>query len=353
MKVSDTQREVRSRFVDTPRLRCHLRESGDSSGIPVVFIHGNFSSSDYFDDFQRSMPAVYRCLAVDLRGYGQTQDLPVDATRGARDWSDDLHGLLTILNIPSAHFLGWSAGAAAVMQLALSHSAMVSSLTLLAPVSPYGFGGSKGVTGEPCYSDFAGSGGGIVNAEFVHRITTHDETDESPLSPRSVIRNTFVRPPFQLCREDVLLTASLRQKTGEKRYPGDALASPNWPFTSPGCWGPLNALSGRYLNLGDLVGLECKPPILWLRGDCDDVISDRSLADPAVLGEMGLLAGWPGHEHYPPQPMVGQMRNVLDAYALHGGDYREVVIPEVGHSPFLENPDEVLHHLAEFIGSQI
>ena len=41
----------------------------------------------------------------------------------------------------------------------------------------------------------------------------------------------------------------------------------------------------------------------------------------------------------PSQPMVGQTRAVLDRYAEAGGSYREVVLPETGHSPHLEQQD--------------
>jgi pimeloyl-ACP methyl ester carboxylesterase len=38
--------------------------------------------------------------------------------------------------------------------------------------------------------------------------------------------------------------------------------------------------------------------------------------------------------------MVSQTRAVLDQYAARGGQYSEVVIPNTGHSPYIEEPDE-------------
>jgi pimeloyl-ACP methyl ester carboxylesterase len=38
---------------------------------------------------------------------------------------------------------------------------------------------------------------------------------------------------------------------------------------------------------------------------------------------------------------------VLDGYAAAGGRYREVVIADTGHSPFLEKPAEFLAALVE------
>ncbi len=322
---------------------------GDDKGAPLVFLHGNFSSANYFEELMLSVPHGYLCIAVDLRGYGLSEDLTIDATRGAADWSDDLFALFEALDIPRAHIVGWSAGAAAVMQFMLDHSASVSSATLIAPVSPYGFGGSEDIYGTPCYEDFAGSGGGVVDREFVERIRNGDRTADSPLSPRNIIRQSFVAASARLAGEEALLTASLLQKVGDRRYPGDSLASPFWPYTSPGRWGPLNAVSAKYLDVSGIVDLQHKPPILWVRGDSDAVISDRSASDPAVLGELGLLPDWPGGDIYPAQPMVSQMRDVLERYKNNEGSYKEVVMAGVGHSPFLEKPDEFLKEFLLFL----
>jgi pimeloyl-ACP methyl ester carboxylesterase len=44
--------------------------------------------------------------------------------------------------------------------------------------------------------------------------------------------------------------------------------------------------------------------------------------------------------------MLGQIRDVLEKYAAAGGSYKEVVIEDAGHAPFIEKPEEfnaVLH----------
>ena len=72
--------------------------------------------------------------------------------------------------IERAHLVAWSAGGGVAYRFIADHPAKVITVTLQAPVSPYGFGGSKGIEGTPCYDDCAGSGGGVVNPEFVKRI---------------------------------------------------------------------------------------------------------------------------------------------------------------------------------------
>jgi pimeloyl-ACP methyl ester carboxylesterase len=45
-------------------------------------------------------------------------------------------------------------------------------------------------------------------------------------------------------------------------------------------------------------------------------------------------------EECPPQPMLDQIRFVLERYQANGGAYAEEVIADSGHSPMLEKPDE-------------
>lgn len=76
-----------------------------------------------------------------------------------------------------------------------------------------------------------------------------------------------------------------------------------------------------------------------MRGADDQIVSDTSLFDFGFLGQLGAVPAWLGAEVYPPQPMIGQMRAVLETYRGHGGRYREEVLTECGHSPHIEQPE--------------
>ena len=340
---------IRSARIPTARLDTHLLSCGDPAAAPVIFVHGNFSAATYFEELMLALSPHFYCLAPDLRGYGDSEPKGIDATRGARDLSDDLWFLMQSLNIERAHFLGWSLGAAPIVQLAIDRPGAARSLCLVAPVSPFGYGGSKNVGGEACYEDGAGSGGGAVPADFVARIAAKDTGRDDDFSPRNVIAGSFFYKPIKLAREDQLLAASLQQVTGTDHYPGDFKRSDNWPYVAPGQRGPINAISVRYLDLSHLIDAAERPPVLWIRGDRDVVISDNAAADFGTLGKMGVVENWPGEEVYPPQPMVAQMRQVLERYRVAGGDYRERVMRDVGHSPFLEKPAVFLRHYTEFL----
>lgn len=336
--------------IKTPRLEHYLLSCGDADRTPVFFIHGNFSSSSYYEELMLAMPDNYYCLAPDLRGYGDSENKTIDARRGARDWSDDLLSLMSTLNIKRAHFVGWSTGAAPILQLAIDKPEAVLSLCLVAPVSPFGFGGSKTPQGVPCNNDFSGSGGGTVNSGFIERLLADDHSSAEALSPRNVIRNSFFSKPRILEREDDLLAASMKQALGPQQYPGDFGHSNNWPNITPGDFGPINAISAKHLKLSDFVNIEPKPPVLWIHGSDDKIISDHSFSDFGYLGQQGLVEGWPGDKLYPPQPMVSQTRYLLEQY----GNYQEVEMADVGHSPFLEKPVEFLQVFCQhLVGEKI
>ena len=155
-----------------------------------------------------------------------------------------------------------------------------------------------------------------------------------------------MRPPFVPEHEDRYVASMLSTRIGEDHYPGDARTSPTWPGTAAGDRGVLNALSPVHLRLDGIDAVEPKPPILWIRGDSDIIVSDTSAYDLAYLGSVGAVPGWPGPLEVPPQPMVGQTRAVLDRYAAAGGRYREVVVSDAGHSPHLERPEQFRHALS-------
>jgi pimeloyl-ACP methyl ester carboxylesterase len=141
------------------------------------------------------------------------------------------------------------------------------------------------------------------------------------------------------------------EKIGNDRYPGDMTPSANWPMVAPGVWGPINATSPKYYDGSGIVDAKVKPPILWIRGADDQIVSDNSLFDFGTLGQLDLVPGWPGADVFPPQPMVSQMRAVLDKYQANGGQYQEVVIADSGHSPLIEKPKEFREALVTFLQS--
>ncbi|WP_328709166.1 alpha/beta hydrolase [Microbispora hainanensis] len=328
--------------VSTSRLTLNVLSVPGSAGDPVVFVHGNVSSSAFWRSTMTAIAAEgFRPYAVDLRGFGDTDPEPVDASRGVRDYSDDVLALLD--RIGPAHLVGWSLGGGVVMQALRDRPDVVRSAVLVNPVSPYGFGGTTGPDGVLTSPDGAGSGGGAANPEFVAALRAGDRSADSPVSPRNVLRATYVAVGTDLGEEeDAFVESMLSTRIGDDHYPGDSAASDAWPNVAPGKRGVLNTIAPTNFRIDDLHEIDPKPPILWIRGDQDVIVSDTSLFDLAHLGAIGAV---PGSDGTPAQPMVAQTRAVLDRY----GDYREVVIEGAGHGPHLDRPEEfraaLLDHL--------
>ena len=342
--------------VPTSRLRTHVLTAGPSDGPVLVLVHGNVSSGRFFAPAMSMLASQFRCLAPDLRGFGLSETVAADARRGVRDFANDLHALITegglVPDGQPVHLLGWSLGAGVVLQYATDHPGAVASIVLESPMSPYGFGGTRDLAGARCWPDFAGSGGGTANPDLVRRIAEGDRGSDAPTSPREVLTTLYGRPPFDLPAglEDELVDGMLQMATGDDFYPGDATTSPNWPGTAPGTRGVNNAISPKYCDVSGFADIVAgRPDVLWVRGDSDQIVSDASLVDLGQLGLMGAVPGWPGAGVYPPQPMVGQMRHVLDAYRAAGGRYEEHVLTDCGHSPHLERPEEFLALVAGFL----
>ena len=351
MNGSNLLEGVGSEVIATSRLETHLLAGGPEGGAPIVFVHGNASSSRFFEDTLAVLPSRYRGLAPDLRGFGESEAMPLDATRGVADFSDDLRFLTEALGLEEIHLVGWSAGGSVAMRYATDYPSRVASLALVDPMSPYGFGGTKDVDGTPCWADFAGSGGGTANPEFVRRLEAKDRTEGDPNSPRNVMNNFYFKPPFRATskREEAYLWSVLSTRVGDENYPGDMTVSENWPGVAPGTKGMNNAISPKYCNLEGFALVEPGPPVLWVRGDSDAIVSDTSVLDFGTLGRMNAVPGWPSEEIFPPQPMVSQIRAVLDAYEAQGGTYREEVIPDCGHTPHVEKPEEFRRLLFDFL----
>ena len=340
--------------IETTRLTQNVWTSGPQDGVPLLLVHGNLSSGGFWRYVAEELGEDVRVIAPDLRGYGDTDPEPIDATRGLGNMADDLHALLETLGLAGrrkVNAAGWSMGAGVLQQMMLEHPDDLASVTLIAPLSPYGFGGTKGATGEHATVDAAACGAAGANPAFVQRLAAKDASDADPQTSPRVVMRTFYGGGDNAANidEDFLTDELLKTRTGDDFYPGTAVPSETWPGLATGDRGVLNTMSPKYYDASAIVDLARKPAIVWIHGNEDKVVADGSLFDLATLGQMGAVPGWPGEDVLPPQPMVQQTRAVLDAYQAGGGEVTEVALTGVDHGIPLAVPGRVADEITRVL----
>ncbi len=116
-------------------IRLHTIDKG--SGEPLVLLHGNGESSEYFSRQIGFFSACRRVLAVDTRGHGRSPRGTGPFT--LERFADDLHDLLTCLNIGRADLLGFSDGGNIALLFALKYPEKAGRLILNgANLHPFG-----------------------------------------------------------------------------------------------------------------------------------------------------------------------------------------------------------------------
>jgi len=112
------------------------RETG-SGEKTLLLIHGNQSSSLFYEFLMRDFENSAHLIAVDMAGFGNSEYKSRHMT--IKEWADDIALFMTAKNIDNAIVLGWSAGGGVAMELSACYPDKVQSLVLLASVGVKGF----------------------------------------------------------------------------------------------------------------------------------------------------------------------------------------------------------------------
>lgn len=334
-----------TKTVKTSRLTMAYHHAGKPGAPKLMLIHGNASSSLFYLPIMKRLEEKFELVAPDMRCFGESEALPVDAKRGMRDFSDDVDAFAEAIGWDSFSLLGWSLGGGIAMQYAIDHSEKLEKLILQAPLSPFGFGGTYDEDGKKLEPLGLGSGGGCANVQLVASLL---EGKRDFIA--QTIDGVYVAPPYQIESglKEMYIDSVMATRVGEGMYPGNKTMAPVWPFIAAGDDGICNTMAPNFCDLSGLADIENKPDILWIRGAQDIMVSDTSLCDLAYLGQLGAVPGYPGADVCPPQPMLKQTRFVLEKYKANGGFYQETVI-NGGHGCMLDNEDEFVKELLSFM----
>ena len=336
-----------AKVAQTPHMDISVLTCGDPKAEAILFIHGNLSSSIFWAQTMMALQDEFACMAPDLRGFGATEPLKVDATLGLDDMAADLFALTDLLARSRFHVVGHSMGGGVAMKMMLMRPQALRSVTLVNTISPYGYSGSIDKKGTPCHADGSPGGAGYVDAEFVRRLAMGDRGQDSAFSPRSVLSQLYFKPPFIPRNFEALLDSMLSTRIGDDWYPGNTVKSHCGPGLAPGERGIVNAMSRRYFDASGIVNIQPKPPLLWVRGTEDLIVCEQGQStntDPE-----GADGGKQASTAF--QPMIKQTRSVLKDYRYKGGSVIEHPIEDAGHTPFLEKPAEFNRALVQFVRS--
>lgn len=114
-------------LVNVDGLRLSVLEAG--TGDPIIFVHGVVTTSNIFPKYVGAYAPEFRGIAVDLRGYGDSEKPATGFT--IERFARDLIGLADALEIEKAVWVGVSMGGMILQQLALDHPERVRALVLV------------------------------------------------------------------------------------------------------------------------------------------------------------------------------------------------------------------------------
>ena len=232
--------------ITTSRLTTAYRVHGTPGARKLLLIHGNASSSAFYEPLMERLADEFYMVAPDLRCFGGSDALPVDATRGMRDFSDDIHELVEALGWDKFSILGWSLGGGMAMQYAIDHSERLEAVVLQAPLSPYGFGGTYDADGKKLEPLGLASGAGCANAQLVAALQSGDRAFIG-----SVIDTIYVTPTYQIepALREKFIDSVLTTRVGEGFYPGNSTTCGSWPFVVAGDRGICNTMAPNWCDL--------------------------------------------------------------------------------------------------------
>ncbi len=97
-------------------------------GFPLVLLHGNGESSEYFENQIPALRLYHRLILPDTRGHGRSPR--GEGVFTLARFAEDLLTLLDALALPRVHLLGFSDGANIAMHFAIRHPERVDRLIL-------------------------------------------------------------------------------------------------------------------------------------------------------------------------------------------------------------------------------
>ncbi len=105
------------------RVRLHVREWGNPSGPPILFIHGwSQNHLCWASQYESPLAEQFRLVAFDLRGHGMSEaPLEPENYTDSGLWANDVAAIIDALSLHQAVLVGWSYGAIVICDYVRAH----------------------------------------------------------------------------------------------------------------------------------------------------------------------------------------------------------------------------------------
>ncbi|MFI8686665.1 alpha/beta fold hydrolase [Rossellomorea sp. NPDC077527] len=270
--------------------------------IPLVLVHGNMTSSKHWDVVLDNMDERYKIYAVDLRGFGESSYHR--GIESIKDLSDDLKDWVDGIDLKGFSMVGWSTGGAVAMQFVIDHPEYCNNLILLASASTrgYPFFGTK-EDGTP---------------DLGNRLRTIDEVmvDKGKTFPVQAAYDENDRAFLRSLWNALIYTHAQPDEGRYEEYIDDMRTQRNLAhiYQALNTFNISNAHNG--LVEGTKKAGSISIPVLVLRGDRDYVITKEMTEE--IVEDIGENAQF-------------------------------VELKNSGHSPLIDDLDQLLHIIQSFL----
>tara|TARA_R110000868_G_scaffold8205_3_gene42438 strand:- start:28612 stop:29460 length:849 start_codon:yes stop_codon:yes gene_type:complete len=121
---------VQKEFIDVDKGRLFYQMAGEGER-DIVWVHGlPLNSNSWYAQVEHFKPN-FRNIAIDLRGYGQSSEIPNDTPSVTDLYVADLLTLFNTLKLNKPILVGFASGGHATLKFAAAHGDLISQLVLI------------------------------------------------------------------------------------------------------------------------------------------------------------------------------------------------------------------------------
>ena len=256
----------------------------EGAGEVVIMVHGNMSSSVHYEPLISRLKDKFRCIAVDLRGFGDSSYNNRFDTLA--ELADDVNALTVALGIDKYYLIGWSNGGGVGLQLCARYPEKVRKFFDIE---------GAGYKGYPLYKkeNYKSTGKPYASKEEM-------ATDPVQVAPVLSIFEKGDAPMMTAIWDATIYTVNKPTKEQNELWMSETLKQRNLVDLD---WALANLnMSDEYtpygLGDGSIKNIVC--PVALTMGEKDVVVPDWMVLDNYnILGEKAILLPYPNCGHSP------------------------------------------------------